>query len=153
MQKTQSNTGTPWKISLALLVGGLILGTAASLFTAVRLRSPVVDTDYYNHGLHYDQTRSGAKNAGLSWTISASLAGDQLEVLVKDASGIPVDGGQLKFEPQQEGAGSRSSLALAEWAPGTFRVPRPLAPTGELRGILRFTRGDATASQKLILLN
>jgi hypothetical protein len=113
----------------------------------------VVDIDYYNRGLHYDQTRSGAKNEGLSWTITASLAGDHLEVRVKDASGIPIDGGQLKFESQQESADAGSALALVEAAPGTFRVPRPLSTRGELRGILRFTRGDAAASQKLVLFN
>jgi nitrogen fixation protein FixH len=153
MQPTVKSTATPWKIALALLFGVFLVGMAASFVIASRRGSRVVDADYYSHGLHYDQTRTGSKNAGLNWTMSASLAGGELQVQVSDESGAPVAGGELRFEPQAGNAGLSRALALAESAPGIFRAPRPVAPNGELHGVLRFTRGEAAASHRLVLFN
>jgi hypothetical protein len=153
MQPAAKDTATRWKIALALMVGVFLLGTAASFVIAANRVSRVVDTDYYSHGLHYDQTRDGSKNPGLSWTMSASLSGGDLQVRVTDASGAPVSGGSLRFEPQRGGSGAGAPLALSEAAPGIFRAPRPVSAQGELRGTLQFTRGEAAATHKLVLFN
>ena len=153
MKLTQKDSATSWKITLALLVGLFFIGMAASLVIAARKVSRVVDADYYSRGLHYDQTPSGSKNAGLSWTMSASVAKGELQVRVKDRSGEPVPGGRLRFEPVRRGSGPGVAFALAESAPGFYRAPRPIASDGELHGTLRFTRGEETASQKLVLFN
>jgi hypothetical protein len=153
MQQIAKITGTPWKIALTFLVAAFLVGMAASLYLAAQRASRVVDTDYYAHGLHYDQTRNGSKNPGLEWTMSASLAGGELQVRVKDRSGAPVAGGELRFVPERGSAASGGALALAESAPGIFLAPRPVAPKGELHGTLRFTRGEAAASHKLVLFN
>lgn len=153
MQLGLKDGATPWKIGLGLLVGVFFVGMATSFVIAARKMSRVVDADYYSHGLHYDKTRSGSRNPGLAWTMSASLAGGELQVRVNDEAGIPVPGGELRFEPGRGGAGPGGAFALAEAAPGVFRAPRPVSPRGELHGTLRFTRGEAAASHKLVLFN
>ena len=143
----------PWKAGIALMVGVFLIGTAASLVVAVRRASRVVDTDYYSHGLHYDQTRNGSKNVGLNWNLSASCADGELRVRVQDQAGAPVAGGKLRFESEPGRTGNIGILPLAESAPGVFRAPRPVSPAGELRGTLRFTLGEASASHRLVLFN
>ena len=153
MQITVKPAAGPWKIMLMLLVGVFLVGTAASLYTAAHRGSRVVDADYYNHGLHYGQTGTGAKNAGMAWTMSASVAGGQLQVKVRDESGAPVAGGKLDFVPEQRGTAPRSTLALTESAPGVFSAERPSSDRGELHGTLHFALGDAVASHKLVLFD
>lgn len=153
MQLTVKNSGRPWKITLALLVGAFLIAMASTLVIAARRVSAVTDADYYQHGLHYGRTASGSHNPGAGWTISASLAGAELRVLIRDQSGAPVSGGELKFVPKRPGALLSGTLMLAESTPGIFRAPRPVSPQGELHGTLRFTRGEAAASQKLVLFN
>ena len=146
--------GTPWKLALALVVGTFLAGMATTMTIAAHRVAPVTDADYYNRGLHYGQTASGAQNPGLHWTMSASLADGELQVRVRDRSGAPVSGGELRFEPKRAtGTGLGAHLALSESPPGTYRAPRPATPQGELHGTLRFTKGEAAASQKLVLFN
>jgi len=154
MPESAKNSGARWKLGIGLLIGVFLAGTAASLVTAVRRVSRVVDTDYYSHGLHYGASQDGSKHAGLAWAITAGLSGSELLVRVRDASGAPVAGGRLYFEPQAGGAGHPAgTLELREAAPGVFRGHRPDPGQEELRGVLRFTRGEAVASQKLVLFN
>ena len=152
MPEQVKKSGTRWQLGIALLIGVFLVGTVASLVTAARRVSRVVDIDYYSHGLHYGESQDGSKNPGLGWSLAAGLAGDELQVRVNDRTGAPVSGGRLAFEPQQGGKGEPPApLELAEAAPGLFRARRPAG--GELHGTLRFTRGKETASRKLVLLN
>jgi nitrogen fixation protein FixH len=154
MPQTKEQSGARWKLGIVLLIGVFLVGMAVSLVTAARRVSRVVDTDYYSHGLHYGATQDHAKNAGLDWTIAAALSGAELQVQVRDAAGAPVAGGKLSFEPQKNGANlPTGSLTLAEAAPGVFRARRPAPAAGELHGTLRFTKGEAVASRKLVLFN
>jgi nitrogen fixation protein FixH len=154
MPQAKKDSGTRWKLAIALLIGVFLVGMTASLFTAARRVSRVVDTDYYSHGLHYGASQDRAKNAGLDWTIAAALSGAELQVQVRDAAGAPVSGGKLSFQPQKNGANlPTGTLALTEAAPGVFRAKRPAPAAGELHGTLLFTRGEAVASRKLVLLN
>ena len=154
MPEQLKNSGTRWQLGIVLLIGVFLVGMAASLVTAARRVSRVVDTDYYSHGLHYGETQDSSKNAGLGWTLAAGLSASELQVRVSDASGAPVAGGRLNFEPRPDAKGEpAAALKLAESAPGLFRAPRPALPRGELHGVLRFTRGEAVASRKLVLLN
>ena len=142
-----------WQLGLALLFGVFLIGMAVSMALASLRASRVVDVDYYDHGLHYDQAHNGSSKAGFDWVITASLAGDRLQVRVKDQSGKAVAGGKLSFQPEPGRAGQPAKLALSEAEPGLLQAPRPLSPQGELRGTLRFTRGDAAASRRLVLFN
>jgi hypothetical protein len=158
-----------WKLTLALLVSAFLCAMAVTFYLAAHRGSRVVDRDYYSHGLHYGRTASGARNPGIGWNISASLSGPQLKVRINDASGSPVCGGTLRFNADAETSGNRGDtategdrhlvtkepvpfcFALAESAPGVYTVPRPVSPQGELRGTLCFTRGEAVATQRLVL--
>ena len=153
MRKGVTSKFTPWQVGLALLVGAFLIASAASMLLAAHKGSRVVDVDYYNHGLHYNQTGSGSKNAGIAWQMSCSLAGDQLQVRVLDQSGAAVAGGKLCFEPAPDSAVQVGQITLREKAPGSFCARRPVSPRGELRGTLLFTRGDQTASKKLVLID
>jgi len=153
MQLSAKNTAHPWKIALALLFGVFLTGMAATFTISSHRGSRVVDPDYYKNGLHYDQTASGAKNPGLHWSMSAALAGSDLLVRVCDAAGAPIGGGKLSFHPKRRDANQADALPLAESAPGVFRAPRPITSQGELHGVLHFTKGEASASQKLVLFN
>jgi hypothetical protein len=153
MQPTVKNHAIRWKLALALILVTFFIGMATTMTVAARRVTPVVDKDYYNNGLHYDKTSGGLKNPGLRWTLSASLAGDELQVQVRDESGAPVTGGELKFQPKQARKSAGAALLLAESAPGLFRAPRPTSPQGELHGTLSFTRGEAATTQKLVLFN
>lgn len=140
-----------YKVALALLVGLFLAGMLVTLLIAGRRVSRVVDADYYSHGLHYGRTANGDINRGLDWIISATLSGGNLQVCVKDEHGAPVPGGRLQFSPERVAA--CGPLALAESAPGVFSAPYPAPSQGEVHGTLRFTRGDAVATQKLVLFN
>jgi len=152
MEQTIKDPGRSWQMALALLFCLFLAGMAVSIATAVSRGSRVVDVDYYRHGLHYGKTGSGASNAGLGWSMSATLTGGELRVRVQDRSGVPVAGGSMSFQPDGRTTPA-ATLALAEQAPGLFQARWPLAQQGELRGTLFFTRGEAAASQKLAIFN
>jgi len=154
MPDNVKNSAASWKIGIALLIGLFLIGMALSLVTAARRVGRVVDRDYYSHGQHYGATQDRAKNAGLDWTMTPVLSGTSLQVRVRDRAGAPVASGVLRFEPRPAGGDqSAGALTLAETAPGLFQTQRPVSAGGELQGTLRFTRGDATASRKLVLFN
>lgn len=149
---TTTRSSSSYKIALLLLVGAFLVGMAATFFLSARRGALVVDADYYQNGINYDRTRSGARNPGLAWTMSASIIGADLLVTVQDEKGAPVPGGKLLFHPRRAGKDLNDLFHLTESAPGTFRAPLTAAP-GELRGTLRFTRGEASASQRVVLFN
>jgi nitrogen fixation protein FixH len=150
MANAKKTKGFPYKLALGLLVALFLVAMVASFVTAARRVSRVVDPDYYSHGLNYGADQAArAGSAALSWTITPTLLGQQLQVRVADQSGAPVSGGQLSFEPQ--GAPAPAAFSWTEAAPGLFRTATPAAGI-TLRGTLRFSRGPATLSQKLVLL-
>lgn len=153
MQKPATSSACSYRIALALLVGTFLSGMAATFFLSAQRGSRVTDADYYQNGLNYDRTASGAKNPGLYWSMAASLAGPDLLVRVSDEKGSPVGGGKLVLHPGRRGGEAAGALQLAESAPGVFRASWPVQPQGELHGTLRFTRGEASASQRVVFFN
>ena len=152
MPEAAKNSGTRWKLGIVLLIGVFLVGMTVSMVTAARRVSRVVDVDYYSHGLHYGETQR-AGSAVANWTLAATLAGGELQVKVSDASGAPLPGGALTFEPENRGADHPAAFQLAQFAPGLFRARPPSSGRGELHGTLRFTRGEAVATRKLVLLD
>lgn len=138
-----------WRTSLLLLVGIFLAGMAATFFISFRKGGGVTDAQYYQNGLNYDRTPSGARNPGLNWSLSASLAGRDLLVRVHDEKGGAVPGGRLLLCPLGKNEAARPPLLLRECAPGEYRAAWPAAK-GELHGILRFTKGEASASQRVV---
>lgn len=149
-QKTPT-TANRWQVGLALLVALFLVAMVASFTLAARRVSRVVDTDYYSHGLHYGQDQ--AANTGRTWSIAPRLAGSELEVQVRDQQGAPLTGGTLSFQALGTDKLTPAPLRLTEHAPGLFSTPRPAISGAPLRGTLTFTRGDATASRKMVLVD
>lgn len=154
MKRHSPDTGNIWKIGLLVMSGIFIAATVASLVVAKHRVSTVVDTEYYSHGLHYAETHSKAGNAGTGWTMTASVAGNYLQVLVRDEAGVPVTGGRVVYDlDRPAGKRTTSGLYLRESGPGIYRTPRPGDASGELRGTMRFTKGEATVSGKVVVIN
>jgi len=152
MRKTNHLTSPcRWQLAILVLLGVFLLGMGTTMFISVKRGSRVTDADYYQNGLNYDRTKSGAHNPGLNWTMSALLAGSDLQVRVHDENGAPVPGGRLLFQTVR--AGEKEALPLAESAPGVFIAPWPASGQAELRGVLLFTKGEASASQKVVFFN
>lgn len=145
-------SGRSYKIAIIAVFAVFLTGMAASVVLSAKRGSRVVDAEYYQNGLQYDRTKSGAGNPGLRWSLAAAIVGPDLLVRVNDERGVPVAGGRLRFEPAR-GATPNSSFSLSESAPGIFRARRPPAAAGELQGTLLFTKGEATASRKVVLFD
>jgi hypothetical protein len=153
MEESPWNSGKGWKITLGVLLLTAWVGMGTTFYLSVKRASRVADPNYYSHGLNYGKTASGARNPGMTWKMATSVTGSDLQVKVNDEAGAPVSGGKLSFVPERLGVAEGAPLTLAESAPGTFRVERPVTAEGELHGTLRFTKGEAVATQKLVLFN
>jgi hypothetical protein len=151
MQKTKTTTTCRWQIAIMLMVATFLLGMGSTMFISIERGSRVTDPDYYQNGLNYDRTKSGARNPGLDWVMSASLSGKDLLVRVQDDKGAPVAGGKLLF--QTKSGNEKEVLPLVESAPGLFLAPWPATGRSELRGELLFSKGEAVASQKVVFFN
>jgi len=149
MPSPAPNHATRWQVGLALLVAVFLVAMVASFTLAARRASPVVDADYYRHGLNYGKEQAARK--AHAFTLEPRLAGAELVVEVRDPAGAPVTGGTLNF--LRQAPGSTAALSLTETAPGLFRAPRPTGEGGTLRGTLSFSRGSAQASRKLVLVD
>ena len=154
MNDTRDTAGTYWKIGIATVVCLFIVATVASVVIAKRKGSRVVDTEYYRHGLHYAENHSKGGNSGTGWAITASVAGNSLQIVVRDDAGTPVTGGQALYDIDR-GAGSRTggAIPMVEVGEGVYRMPRPESDRGELRGTVRFTKGDGTVISKVDVVN
>ncbi|WP_136514059.1 FixH family protein [Geomonas edaphica] len=151
MQKTVNLSPCRWQLSIMLMIAVFLLGMAGTMLMSMQHGAGVTDAKYYENGLNYDRTKSGARNPGLRWSMSASLAGRDLQVRVHDEKGAPITGGALQF--RSEAAGNPAVLSLNEAAPGVFVSPWPATGKAELRGLLVFTKGEASASRKVVFFN
>ncbi|WP_224963424.1 FixH family protein [Geomonas subterranea] len=151
MQKRITLSSCRWQLAILMLLAIFLLGMGTSMFISFEKGSRVTDADYYQNGLNYAKTRSGAYNTGLDWVMSASLAGSDLQVRVHNQQGAPVAGGTLLF--QTRSGNEKEVLTLAESEPGVFVAPWPASGQGEVRGELLFTKGEAIASQKVVFFN
>ncbi|MBU5615451.1 FixH family protein [Geomonas azotofigens] len=151
MKKRITLSSCRWQLAILLLLAVFLLGMGTSMFLSFERGSRVTDADYYQNGLNYAKTKSGAYNPGLEWGMTASLSGSDLQVRVHDDKGGAVAGGRLLFETRN--GNEKEVLTLAETAPGVFVAPWPNSGQGELRGELLFTKGEAVASQKVVFFN
>ncbi|WP_136526404.1 FixH family protein [Geomonas ferrireducens] len=151
MQKTVNLPPCRWQLSIMLMIAVFLLGMAGTMLMSMQRGAGVTDAQYYENGLNYDRTKSGARNPGLNWSMSASLAGRDLQVRVQDEKGVPITGGALQFRTEK--AGNPVVLSLTEASPGVFVSPWPANGKAELKGLLVFTKGEASASQKVVFFN
>ena len=90
--------GALWPLSLVLFFGGLIALYAYLFHVADDPRALVVEPNYYQKGLHYDDEMAQQReNTALGWRIAPTVtpAGGgnaELSVALTDASGRRLDG-------------------------------------------------------------
>ena len=154
MKKNRAGDGRTWQLTLAALVALFLVGMVASLVIASRRVSGIVDADYYSHGLHYGETRMKTGDVMSGWHMTTSIAGDHLQVTVRDGAGAPVSGGTMTFEPlQRPGGGTGADFRFVEDSPGTYRASITSGHGRDLCGTMRFSRGDTGISGNVALFN
>ena len=151
MRKTNAISPCRWQLGILLMIGLFLLGMAVTMTLSLTHGSGVTDTDYYQNGLNYDRTRSGARNPGLNWTLSATLSGKDLQVRVHDEKGTLLTGGRLEF--RTGGDAASATLHLSESSPGVFVAPWPAGAQSELHGVLLYQKGEACAARKVMFFN
>jgi nitrogen fixation protein FixH len=155
MKEKHQDAGRVWRISLAAMVGLFICATVASLVVAKRRVSRVVDADYYRHGLHYGQRNlSGERGHELGWRLEPVLAAGQIQVRVDNADGQPVTGGRMIIDLEESATGTPAgSLVLDEKLPGVYRTAAARWGRRDIRGTMRFSRGNAEVREKVVVFN
>jgi hypothetical protein len=154
MQKNRPGNGRSWQLALAALVALFLVGMVSSLVIASKKVGRSVDADYYSHGLHYGETRMKTGTVVSGWDMTTSIAGDHLQVTVRDGAGVPVTGGSVTFEPLRQTGGSPGAVfRFVESSPGTYRAVISSVRGRDLCGTMRFTRGDTGISGNVALFN
>lgn len=155
-------SGHSWRILIVALVVVFIIGMAATFVTLARKGSPVVDMDYYAHGMRYGSDRNREiRGEKQGWRMETVMAEGALEVKVRDGSGVPVHGGRLTLTLAGRPCSSKEkgSYAWANSAPltgferntGLYRVILPPQHAGDRHGKLTFTRGDTMLMQRVVI--
>jgi nitrogen fixation protein FixH len=106
--------GTRWTLVIVGLLSVNVLVTVGLAIGAGSGASQVIP-DYYETGVHYDTAidRAAASRA-LGWRASASVAGGELIIAVRDASGAPVAGANVTVAGYQRAfASEHLSVALS----------------------------------------
>ncbi|KAF0216319.1 MAG: FixH family [Geobacteraceae bacterium] len=151
--------GRFWQLLLVSLVFVFAAAMTATLIGAARRVSPVVDADYYARGLNYGKDEEKTRNAQrLGWRISASYAGELLEIRVHDRGGGPVKGGNVTLTLYDGKTGMSEARAegnvpgITETSPGVYSVGLKTAGGKDLTGKVVFAKGDAVISERVVIL-
>ena len=116
-----------WVAGLILL--GVIFGlmSAWSFYRAGREASPVVDPDYYDRGIKYNESQSSLKAAEeMGWHAVVKVDGRQVLVRLSDADKSPVTGCRAQISLHQARVTPpQSSIVLYEEAPGVYSAELP----------------------------
>lgn len=139
---------------LALLFIGV---TGWSVRQAWTNGSPILDRQYYQHGLAYDQGQKAERAAAaLGWQLHPRLDHNSLLLILTAADGQPVSGAEGRaqialHQDRTDRVGSRiEELALAEIAAGVYALSLPANRVGQALN-LRITKGGASISRRLLL--
>lgn len=90
--------GTGWPIAIAAILGITVVANFAVLYVAGNDPSFVVEPDYYQKAVHYDdEMAQEQRNQQLGWLLTPSVAplrpaGADVTVRLTDARGIPLTG-------------------------------------------------------------
>lgn len=145
-------TRNPWPALIAFLIAGFLAMTAWSFHRASRGASAVTDSDYYHHGLRFEQTLLEQKAAAsLGWDTEISLHGRQLRIRLQDRRQQPVTAARGELTMSGDRRGETLRLVLAESDGGLYLVQLPGTLHGEQTARLDFDRDGAHLSNQLIL--
>ncbi|UFS71116.1 FixH family protein [Geomonas sp. RF6] len=131
-----------WRFTMGLMMGSLLVVSAGSFIVAVRHPAKVVDPHYYSHGLEY-----GREGGEARWLLDAVVTPDALEIRVTDEADAPVTGGVVACQVADAGA-----VTFTEKSPGVYSAPKALLPTGEVRAVVRFTKGKEHSTRRMVLI-
>ena len=139
-----------WVLLVLLIITAFLALTAWSFHRAARGASAVIDTDYYRHGLRFDQTLLEQNvAASLGWRAEPALAGRRLQVRLTDQTRQPVTGARATLTLLD--GSQRRELGIHETTPGTYQADLPGGLLGEQPAELLFQRDGAKLYQRLLL--
>lgn len=141
-----------WPQLIVILLAGFLSLTAWSFHRAAREASAVTDSDYYGHGLRFDQTQLERKKAAsLGWDAQATLSGRQLRVTLRDRRQRPVTNAAAELTLAAVSGRPAVRLPLKEDAEGIYSAPLPPALRGEQSAQVDFELDGARLSKRLLL--
>ena len=157
-----STSGHAWRILIVALVVVFIIGMAATFVTLARKGSPVVDVDYYAHGMRYGSDRNREiRGEKQGWRMETVMREGTLEVRVRDGRGVPVHGDRLTLtladrpcSGEEKGSYAWANSAPftgREQSPGLYTIALPRQHAGDRHGKLTFTGGDAVLTQRVVI--
>ena len=141
-----------WPLLILMLATGFIAFSAWSFYRAAQGSSAVTDTDYYSHGLRYNQTileRNAA--ASLGWDATVTLDDRQLQVVLTDRARQPVTAASVTLSLSKGNRGEALLLPLTEGSGGNYLVDLPLDLRGNLNGQLDFALTGTRFSKRLLI--
>lgn len=145
------SNGKIWLYGLLLLIAVFMGAMVFSFVKAAREGSPVVDRDYYRHGLLYAPGDVGEAAARLGWRSEPSLRNGRLELRITDRNGAPVTGGTLTVTIEGNGAPT-GTLTCGIEAPGVYCVPLVPVSGTVLKAGWIFRRGSDVMSGRMTVL-
>lgn len=141
-----------WPLLIVFLLAGFFALSAWSFHRAARGASAVTDSDYYSHGLRFDQTQLEQKAAAsLGWGTQISLDSRQLRVVLTDRSQQPITAARATMTVIDGIRGETLRLALAESSGGTYSGQLPASLHGEQTAQVDFERDGVRLSKRLLL--
>ena len=142
-----------WVAGLIML--GVIFGllSAWSFYRAGREASPVVDPDYYDRGIKYNESQSSQKAAeDMGWLAVIKVDGRRVEVRLSDADKSPVTGCRAQISLHQpRGATTPSNVVLLEEAPGTYAAELPPDLAGAVPAELSLGKDNLLLERRILL--
>ncbi|MBW2501913.1 MAG: FixH family protein [Deltaproteobacteria bacterium] len=142
-----------WVAGLILL--GVIFGllSAWSFYRAGREASPVVDPDYYDRGIKYNESQTSQKAAeDMGWHAVVKVDGRRIVVRLSDADKSPVTGCRAQISLHQPlGATTPSNLVLHEVAPGTYAAELPPYLVGTFPAELSLSQNNLLLERQVLL--
>ena len=140
----------PWLI--VLLGAGFAAFTAWSLYRAATGTSAVTDTDYYSHGLRYNQTLLEQRAAdSLGWQMVINRSGDRLLVTLNDGNHRPVSNARGILTLFRTDLPFSQQIPLRESGAGHYQAALPPGATGEVTAEIAFERSGVRLQHRLLL--
>lgn len=126
--KGKISEGKRVMIALLAFFGVVFTVDGIFIYLAATGKDGLVETNYYQKGLHYDDViQIKKRQAELGWTFDvtppAKDGSSPLEIRLKDGQGQPLSGMRIAASVRRPAeAGFDQTLTLTEVAPGTYRA-------------------------------
>ena len=128
--------------------------TCWSLERAISGVSPVIDANYYSHGLRYNNTNLELQTArARGWSINPQLDGRRLTINVQDAHQQGIKGclGLITVLTKSADQEAMSSLTMTDKGDGNYTVEIPNGLPSPVAASLTLNKDQATVQRQLLL--